>query len=122
IDGERVFSTSIGESVPGVPDVVCVHGLGVSGRYFTPLMRLLAPHTRVLAPDLPGFGRSSNPRGVYDVRRLADALGEWLDRQDLALPPLLIGNSMGCQTIAALVDGRPERAHGIVFIGPTFDG
>jgi pimeloyl-ACP methyl ester carboxylesterase len=121
VGDQRVFSVSLGERVPGVPEVVCVHGLGVSSRYFVPLLRQIAPHTRVCAPDLPGFGRSSDPSIVYDVPQLAGALDEWLDSQDFALPPVLIGNSMGCQIVAAVVDGRPGRASGIMFIGPTMD-
>src|SRR5215217_647908 len=43
--------------------VVLVHGLGLSSRYLAPLgRRLAALGHRVLAPDLPGFGRSPKPR------------------------------------------------------------
>ena len=121
VGDERIFSVALGEPVPGVPAIVCVHGLGVSSRYFTPLIRRLAPHTRVLAPDLPGFGRSSKPSLVYDVPRLAGALDAWLDTQAFDRPPLLVANSMGCQVVASLVDHRPERACGIVLIGPSMD-
>ena len=121
VGDERIFSVSLGNSVAGVPAVVCVHGLGVSGRYFTPLIRRLAPHTRVLAPDLPGFGRSSNPSIVYDVPQLASSLNDWLDAQDFEIPPLLVANSMGCQVVASVVDRRPERSCGVVLIGPSMD-
>ncbi|MDQ1727305.1 MAG: hypothetical protein QOK14_1350 [Frankiaceae bacterium] len=121
IGGQRVFSVSLGDRAAGVPEVVCVHGLGVSSRYFVPLVREVAPYTRVSAPDLPGFGRSSNPSTVYDVPQLAAALDSWLDLQDFAVPPVLVGNSMGCQIVASLVDGRPARASGILLIGPTMD-
>jgi pimeloyl-ACP methyl ester carboxylesterase len=121
IGGEKVFSTTVGEPVAGVPAVVCVHGLGVGSRYFVPLMRRLAPHTRALAPDLPGFGRSSNPRRVYDIDQLAAALDQWLDLQAFERPPVVVANSMGCQVAAALLDGRPERASALLLIGPTID-
>ena len=121
VGGELMFSVSLGERVLGVPEAVCVHGLGVSSRYFVPLMRAVAPHTRVLAPDLPGFGRSSNPRRVYDVPQLAAALDEWLDLQHFERPPVLIANSMGCQIAAALIDSRPDRASALLMIGPTMD-
>ena len=121
IGDQRIFSVSLGEPVAGLPAIVCVHGLGVSSRYFTPLIRRLAPHTRVLAPDLPGFGRSSNPSTVYDVPQLAGALDAWLDAQLFDRPPLLVANSMGCQVVASLVDGRPERTCAVVLIGPSMD-
>ncbi|MCU1675656.1 MAG: alpha/beta hydrolase fold containing protein [Frankiales bacterium] len=121
IGGERVQSVEVGEHRPGVRDVVCVHGLGVSSGYFVPLMRALAPHTQVLAPDLPGFGRSSNPRRVYDIPQLAAALDQWLELQAFDAPPVLVANSMGCQIVGSLVDGRQGRAASVVLIGPTFD-
>ncbi len=104
-----------------MPEVVCVHGLGVGGRYFVPLLRALAPYTRISALDLPGFGRSSRQRTVYNVAQLAAYLDTWLDRQRFERPPLLIGNSMGCQIVASLLAGRPDRASGMLLIGPTMD-
>ncbi len=48
-------------SPEGRPAVILVHGLVVSSRYMVPTLRQLAPHYRVYAPDLPGFGKSTNP-------------------------------------------------------------
>jgi pimeloyl-ACP methyl ester carboxylesterase len=44
--------------------VVCVHGLSRQGRDFDALARTLAPHMRVVCPDVVGRGRSPsrNPR------------------------------------------------------------
>lgn len=53
------------------PDVVCVHGLGCSHRYFGPLAEELAPFCRVIAPDLPGFGRTLGPPNALDVRGMS---------------------------------------------------
>jgi pimeloyl-ACP methyl ester carboxylesterase len=54
----------------GEPDapqvVVCVHGLSRQGRDFDTLARDLAPHCRVICPDVVGRGRSD---------RLADPMG-----------------------------------------------
>jgi pimeloyl-ACP methyl ester carboxylesterase len=54
--------------------VILVHGLGMSSRYMIPLAKHLAPHIRVYAPDLPGFGLSGKPDHVLTVGELADAL------------------------------------------------
>src|SRR4051812_50113587 len=43
---------------PDGPTVVLVHGLGGSHLNWDLLAPLLTPHGRVLALDLPGFGRS----------------------------------------------------------------
>jgi 2-hydroxy-6-oxonona-2,4-dienedioate hydrolase len=58
----------------GAPDVVLVHGLGLSGRYMLPLAAHLAADYPVFLPDLRGFGDSSHPAEVLDVPGLADGL------------------------------------------------
>jgi pimeloyl-ACP methyl ester carboxylesterase len=59
--------------------VVCVHGFGVSGRYFVPLARRLGARGPVYVPDLPGHGRSGTPPAPLDVPGLAHALVRWMD-------------------------------------------
>lgn len=102
------------------PPLVLVHGLGVSSRYFVPLAELLAPHHRVLALDLPGFGLSDRPRTVLDVPGLADALVGWITARGLGTP-VLVGNSLGCQVVARAVARDPALAAALVLIGPTID-
>jgi pimeloyl-ACP methyl ester carboxylesterase len=100
------------------PDVVLVHGLGLSGRYMLPLASCLAASHRVFLPDLPGFGDSSHPAGVLDVPGLADALAAWLAAMDLRRPALL-GNSFGCQIIVDLAARHPARIGYAILQGPT---
>lgn len=100
--------------------LVCVHGIGVSGRYFVPLARELARDRRVLVPDLPGWGRSQRPPRALDLPELADALGAFLDEQGLARVPL-VANSFGCQIALELAVRAPERIERLVLVGPTVD-
>lgn len=97
-----------------------VHGLGVSSRYWVPAAERLAAHRPVLAPDLPGYGRSENPPRALDLAALADALAAWMDAVGLGRAALL-GNSLGCQVIAEFVLRHPGRAACAVFAGPTVD-
>ena len=92
------------------PTAVLVHGLSVSSLYFAPTARLLAPHCRVYAPDLPGYGRSQKPPQVLDVPQLAESLAAWLDAAGIVAPDVLIANSMGCQTVVELAVRYPHRA------------
>jgi pimeloyl-ACP methyl ester carboxylesterase len=84
----------------GEPDarqvVVCVHGLSRQGRDFDTLARDLAPHCRVICPDVVGRGRSdrrADPMGyaipayVADMVTLVARLG--VERVDW------VGTSMG---------------------------
>src|SRR6478752_1836006 len=107
---------------PGAPPpaIVLIHGLGMSSRSMVPTAVRLAPRYRVYAPDLPGHGRSRRGPGVPSVEALAGALLAWLDAVGLAMPALL-GNSLGCQVIAALVARRPQRIAAAIWVSPTMD-
>ncbi|GHF40176.1 pimeloyl-ACP methyl ester carboxylesterase [Amycolatopsis bartoniae] len=116
VGGVRMHAGELGSG----PEVVCVHGLGCSHRYFLPLARELAPRTHVTAPDLPGFGRTPGPREALDVRGLSRALGSWL-RATGREGALLVANSAGCQVVADLATHSPELLGPVVLIGPTTD-
>src|SRR5690348_9162346 len=100
--------------------VVLVHGLVISSRYMEPLAAILGRDFRVLAPDLPGFGESDQPRRILDVDELADALALWLEASGIARAAF-IGNSFGCQVLAALALRHPAVVDRLVLQGPTVD-
>lgn len=102
------------------PPVVLVHGLAVSSLYFLPLIRELARRRTVLAPDLPGYGRSATPPRPLGIPELADALDEWLELARAAPVPL-VANSLGCQVAVDLAVRRPHRVSRLVLLGPTMD-
>jgi 2-hydroxy-6-oxonona-2,4-dienedioate hydrolase len=103
----------------GAP-VVCVHGIGVTSRYFEPLADVLAADRRVLVPDLPGWGRSPRPPHTLNLQELADALAGFLDAEGLTRVPL-VANSLGCQIAVELAVRHPERVSALVLVGPTVD-
>lgn len=109
---------SVGPVPPGRAPVVLVHGLGVSSRYMVPIARHLGADLRVLAPDLPGFGRSDKPHHVLTIRELADALAAWMHAAGLTRAAL-VGNSLGCEILVELALRRPGRAERLVLQGPT---
>jgi pimeloyl-ACP methyl ester carboxylesterase len=100
--------------------VVLVHGLVISSRYMEPLAAILGRDFRVLAPDLPGFGESGKPRHILDVDELADALALWLKASGI-VSAAFIGNSFGCQVLAALALRHPAVVDRLVLQGPTVD-
>ncbi len=110
---------------PSAETVVLVHGLIVSSEYMSRLGRELGQDHRVLAPDLPGFGRTSKPANVLDTAELGAALADWIIAADLD-QATLVGHSYGSQTATACLAALAERdqrqrvAH-IVLIGPTAD-
>lgn len=111
-------------SVNSVPEdrlpVILVHGLGMSSRYMIPLAEHLAPHLRVYAPDLPGFGLSDKPPQALTVRQLADALAAWMQALGLERAAL-VGNSLGCEVLVELALVHPQLVDRLVLQGPTPD-
>jgi pimeloyl-ACP methyl ester carboxylesterase len=116
VDGVRVHTVAGGEG----PPVVLVHGYGVSGTYMLPLARTLARSFSVFVPDLPGQGKSGDPRGPWGMREMAQALGAWLDGMGISAP-VVVANSMGCQIVTELAVRRPDAVGPMVLVGPTVD-
>jgi 2-hydroxy-6-oxonona-2,4-dienedioate hydrolase len=116
VDGLGVHTWMAGEG----PPVVLVHGLGVSGRYMLPLAQSLAERWSVLAPDLPGYGRSQKPPAPLGISELASALAGCLDALGLERAAF-VANSMGCQVLTELAVRFPERVGPLALIGPTVD-
>ncbi len=116
VDGPVVYRSWDG---PSDQTFVLVHGLGGSHLTWVQVAPGLAGLGRVLAPDLPGFGRS--PR----AGRSATLMGErrWLSRFLEATtegPVILAGNSMG--GLVALLEAavEPDRVAGLVLTSTVF--
>ncbi|HEX8325716.1 MAG TPA: alpha/beta fold hydrolase [Tepidisphaeraceae bacterium] len=104
--------------------LVLVAGLGCSSRYWVRLGRRLASQFHVLAPDLPGYGRTPRSPNVRwpagpDVREQAAQLLAWMDAREIG-QAVLCGHSTGSQVVAELALRHPERVERIVLAAPTF--
>ena len=120
VGGLVMHSRASRGAAPDAPRIVLVHGLGMSSRYMEPLLAELAPHARVAAPDLPGYGRSASPRRRLTLAGMADALDAWMDVMGID-SAVVVGNSLGAQVIAQLGVRHPDRLTRAVLVGPTRD-
>jgi pimeloyl-ACP methyl ester carboxylesterase len=59
VDGLDIFYREAGS--PGKPKLLLLHGYPSSSHMFRDLIPLLADNFHIIAPDLPGFGRSGMP-------------------------------------------------------------
>lgn len=75
------------------PPLLLLHGNGADGALYRPLLAYLAPHYRVLLPDLPGFGRSP-AREKRQMRGYMAELEAFINRR-IHAPYVLMGHSMG---------------------------
>ncbi len=99
--------------------VVLVHGI-ISSRYLLPTVRELARLTRVLVPDLPGFGADDPPNRVPDLASQADAVAAAMGAWEGA-GATVIGHSLGAEVVVELARRHPSMVGRAVLVGPTGD-
>jgi pimeloyl-ACP methyl ester carboxylesterase len=97
------------------PAVLLVHGMAGSASTWRHVMPALAQHTTVIAPDLPGHGRSEKGRGDYSLGGLASALRDLLlslghDRVTI------VGQSLGGGVAMQFAYQYPDRCERLVLV------
>jgi pimeloyl-ACP methyl ester carboxylesterase len=103
------------------PTVVLVHGLGGCAASWAPTIAALAPHARVLAPDLPGFGRSAKPRLRYGLDLFTAALEGFASVLRLGAVSV-VGHSLGGAVALAWALGQPDRVERVALLGGLVPG
>ncbi len=101
-------------------DVVMVHGLAMSNRYFKPCMNGLATQRRVVAPQLAGAGRRTRPSRPLTTPELAEGLAEWMEAVGMGRA-VVIGHSLGSRVVTHLAVRHPARVAAVVLISPVGD-
>ena len=83
--GVKIFYRTAGD--PAAPTLLLMHGFPSSSHMFRDLIPLLADQFHLVAPDLPGFGRSDMPAReafTYTFENLAKVMSAFVDRIGLA--------------------------------------
>ena len=78
----------------GEKTLLLLHGWGVDSREFEGLMKEFSASYRVVAPDLPGFGTSGDPTGVWGVDEYAAWVLEFMDALKIDRA-VFLGHSFG---------------------------
>jgi pimeloyl-ACP methyl ester carboxylesterase len=100
------------------PTFVLVHGLGGSHANWLGIAPLLAQRGRVLAVDLPGFGRTPLAGRRADLASNTALLARVIEK--MAIPPVvLVGNSMGGAIAAMTAVRHPDLVCGTVLVAPA---
>jgi pimeloyl-ACP methyl ester carboxylesterase len=90
------------------PALLFIHGLGGMWQNWLLNIPAFMDRFRVIAPDLPGFGRSEMPAGRISIQGLARVIDALCDQLDLE-SPVVVGNSMGGFVGAELALAFPTR-------------
>ena len=97
------------------PALLLLHGIGDSSASWVPLMRPLAEHYTVIAPDLLGHGESGKPRADYSVAAYANGMRDLLDVLGFD-QATVVGHSLGGGVAAQLTYQHPTRVQRLVLV------
>jgi pimeloyl-ACP methyl ester carboxylesterase len=107
VDGRPVRCRVVGDG----EDLVVVHGLSGSWRWWSPLVERLAERCRLQLVELPRMGRLRAGELAPWLGRLLDVLG--LDRVDV------LAHSLGGLVATELATEQPNRVRRLVLVAPA---
>jgi pimeloyl-ACP methyl ester carboxylesterase len=104
----------------GQRTVLFIHGLGSYLKFWRyQLDTFAAQGYRVIAVDLPGYGKSDKPASFpYTMEAMADVVHELAAKRGV-VQPILVGHSMGGQTALSYAIRYPEDLKALVLTSPA---
>ncbi|SEG66744.1 Pimeloyl-ACP methyl ester carboxylesterase [Methylobacterium sp. 190mf] len=114
VNGLNIFYREAGPK--DAPTVLLLHGFPSSSFQYRNLIPVLAARYHVIAPDYPGFGRSSAPDHTafaYTFTHLTDVVDAFLDQIDVKSYTLYI-QDYGAPVGLRLALRHPERVTGLI--------
>src|SRR5919198_4190353 len=114
VDGIRLHVVEAGEG----PALVLLHGLSATHFTWEHTIPAFADRWRVVAPDLPGHGRSAKPDAPYSIDFYAGvirSLGRVLGIDEA----VVVGNSLGGQIAVELGLSYPVWTRALVLVAPA---
>ena len=114
VDGFKVFYREAGAA--NAPVLLLLHGFPTSSHMFRNLIPMLADRFRLVAPDLPGFGRSDMPAPAdfaYTFDHLAGVIDRFTEVIGLTRFAIYVFD-YGAPTGFRIVAKHPERITAII--------
>jgi pimeloyl-ACP methyl ester carboxylesterase len=102
------------------PALVLIHGNGDEADTWRHVLPALVRRRRVIAPDLPGFGRSVL-HGTGDLESLAGGVLRLIDALGLERVGL-VGSSLGAAVAAVIAAKRFDRVSSLTVVGGALPG
>ena len=104
VKGLKVYYTVEG---CGAEDVLILEGWGTNTQVYRPISAQLSQKYRVFTPDLPGFGKSEEPKENWTVGDYAAFVKEFAGKVGIQ-KVTLIGHSFGGRIILKLHENPSE--------------
>lgn len=116
-EGELHYFDSEPSAPADKPVMLCIHGFSSTALEHSLLAAELAPHIRVIAPDLPGSGLSYKPEAGYSIDFFVGIIKEFRDTIGVGRV-LLLGHSLGGQIALNYVHTYPGDVEKLILIAP----
>lgn len=105
------------------PGLLLLHGWLHSSEIWSELWEPLTQDFRVVAPDLPGFGRSpSLPEEAVGIDGLTEVLGSFLDEERYGPLEAVVADSLGAVLVVRQANRGSDLPSRVVLSGPPADG
>jgi pimeloyl-ACP methyl ester carboxylesterase len=95
--------------------ILCIHGITASCRFWDCLASALAPHHRVIAMDLRGRGLSDKPPTGYSIEHHCKDILALMNDQGLERP-VLMGHSLGAFISLVFSAQYPQRVDRLILV------
>jgi len=106
------------EGPPTAPPILLVHGIHLGRFSWVPHVALLRDRFRVITMDLPRHGTLVD---VPFTRETLDRQLNYITREVLDEPPLIVGYSLGGYVAVLLAHDRPAQTRGLLICGTSVD-
>ena len=111
VDGINIFYREAG--TPSAPKLLLLHGFPSASHMFRDLIPLVADRFHVIAPDLPGFGKSDMPGAPHTFDRIAQVIDRFTELLGFERYAVYVFD-YGAPTGFRLAVKHPERITAIV--------
>jgi pimeloyl-ACP methyl ester carboxylesterase len=115
VNGVRLHYRTLGEG----PPLILLHGLGVTGEWWDPIVQKFSSDYTLIIPDLRGHGKSTNPSGKYLHSDLAVDIFGLMDSLHYSKFKA-IGHSSGAMTLYHMAISQPDRIEAMIVIGMNY--
>ena len=114
----RNINVAVVDEGEGETTLLLVHGLGSYIKGWKKNIPELSQRFRVIAVDLPGYGKSDKEAYQYSLSFYAEVLTELLDEMGVERV-VMVGHSMGGQISMITALNHPEKVEKLVLISPA---
>lgn len=114
-NGVNIYYESHGHGEP----LLLLHAGSLTGDMWQPYLAGFTERYRVITPDMPGHGRSSNLKRAMSYRQFADDIAGFVQTLDLG-KPLIVGFSDGGQVALEIGMRHPTLPQAIAMGGVVF--